>query len=238
MNKKRYIVRQTFGSLGDPQESIHSTRAAADKAAERLKCELAGDLQHMRTPDEKPSRVGTTREYEAFEKVLSAIGWKWSEIADEPSRSNPPYYGLAGALLLANAAVEIEEQDVEEEPLTGTPSSPIRPTSTGRFPYLCDGLYRVALGNMTQWEIAVLRLVGDFERHGNVVISVLGKGAWEFSVKAHPSYVQEKMGGKVIDGDADNLADFINCQLGCHDDGDPFGRYMDRLCVEGGSDEV
>jgi len=231
MNKKRYIVRQTFESLGDPQESIHSTKVGAENAAARLEASIAGIVQHWRTPAAKP-RVGSTQECEAFDKVLSAIGWQWDSEMDRPALCSPSYYGIAGAMLLANEAVEIEEEDVEEEPLIGTPSSPIRPTPTGRFPYLCDGLYQVALGNMTQWEIAVLRLTGDFESHGNVVISVLGKGAWEFSIKAHPSYVQEKLGGKAIEGDADNLADFINCQLGCHDDADPFGRYMERLCVD------
>jgi len=227
MNKKRYIVRQTFESLGDPQESIHSTRLHAEIAASRLKDAIANDVQHWRTPAGN-KRVGTTQEDEAFEKVLSAIGWEWDEAGDRPTLTSPLFYGLAGALLLANEAVEIEEQDVEEEPLTGTPSSPIRPTPTGRFPILDNGLHTVSLGNMTRWDIVVLHL----HDRGAVVVGVMGKGAWEFSIKAHPSYVQEKMGGKVIEGDADNLADFINCQLGCHDDGDPFGRYMDRLCVE------
>lgn len=81
----------------------------------------------------------------------------------------------------------------------------IRPSKVEkRFPRLKDGLHQVALGNMTSFEVAVLQ-------HGDgVVIGVIGKGCYTFSGYASSGYVSEKM--KLGEGDAGNLADFINDQ--------------------------
>lgn len=82
----------------------------------------------------------------------------------------------------------------------------IRPYTHGIFPILEDGLYKVALGNSTQYEIAIMR------HDRGTVIGIIGKGCYVFTHNAHPAYVQEKL--KVGAGDAENVADFINCQLG------------------------
>ncbi len=83
----------------------------------------------------------------------------------------------------------------------------IRPTSTGVFPVLEDGLHHVALGNMTQYEIAIIRSTQ------HLFIGIIGKKCYRFGpFRAHPSYVQEKLG--LLEGDANNMADFINSQYG------------------------
>jgi hypothetical protein len=83
----------------------------------------------------------------------------------------------------------------------------IRPTSTGVFPVLEDGLHHVALGNMTQYEIAIIRSAP------HLFIGIVGKKCYTFGpFRAHPSYVQEKLG--LLEGDANNMADFINSQYG------------------------
>lgn len=83
----------------------------------------------------------------------------------------------------------------------------IRPTSKGVFPVLEDGIHHVALGNMTQYEIAVMR------SKPSLFVGIVGKGCYTFGpFLAHPSYVQEKL--EILEGDANNMADFINSQYG------------------------
>jgi len=81
----------------------------------------------------------------------------------------------------------------------------IRPTSKGVFPIVEDGLHQVALGNATQFEIAIMRA------DRGLFIGIIGKKCYTFGpFKAHPAYVQEKLG--VMEADANNIADFINSQ--------------------------
>jgi hypothetical protein len=85
----------------------------------------------------------------------------------------------------------------------------IRPTSKGVFPVIEDGIHHVALGNMTQYEIAIMRSAP------NMFIGIIGKKCYRFGpFRAHPSYVQEKLG--ILEADADNIADLINSQYGFH----------------------
>lgn len=83
----------------------------------------------------------------------------------------------------------------------------IRPTSKGVFPVLEDGVHHVALGNMTQFQIAIMRSAPL------MFVGIVGKKCYIFSpIPAHPSYVQEKLG--LLEGDANNVADLINSQYG------------------------
>lgn len=83
----------------------------------------------------------------------------------------------------------------------------IRPTSKGVFPIVEDGLHQVALGNATQFEIAIMRA------DRGLFIGIIGKKCYTFGpFKAHPAYVQEKLG--IMEADANNVADFINSQYG------------------------
>ena len=104
---------------------------------------------------------------------------------------------------------------------------PIRPTIKGRFPKLEDGVHTVALGNMTQFEIL------KCGRGSAVFIGIIGKGCYSFTFNAHPSYVEEKL--KVMGGDAENLCDFINCQLRPDEDHEDYEtkyphNYIKKLC--------
>jgi hypothetical protein len=85
--------------------------------------------------------------------------------------------------------------------------NPIRPTSKGVFPIVEDGLHQVALGNATQFEIAIMRV------DQGLFIGIVGRGCYKFGpFNAHPAYVQEKLG--IMLSDANNVADFINSQYG------------------------
>lgn len=103
-------------------------------------------------------------------------------------------------------------------------AKPIRPTTRGQFPRLKTGLHSVALGNMTQYDIAIIH-----SDDGTVTVGICSKGCHTFNVAGtHPSYVEEKL--KLLDGDAANVSDMIRSQLGVHD-GKPNGRYMKNLCT-------
>jgi len=98
----------------------------------------------------------------------------------------------------------------------------IRPTQAGVFPVVAPGIHEVALGNGSQLRIAV------YDNQGaGIFCGVIGKGCYLFSHPPHPSHVREKMG--LMEGDAENLADFIACQFG--EAPQPFGHYNPHLCA-------
>lgn len=82
----------------------------------------------------------------------------------------------------------------------------IRPNHQGLFPRLGLGVHDVALGNGTQFRIGI---VPSFA--GSIMVGVIGRGCYEFTHHVHASYVAEKL--NLMDGDAANMADFINDNL-------------------------
>lgn len=110
-----------------------------------------------------------------------------------------------------------------------TPSNPImsalptiRPTQAGVFPVVTPGIHQVALGNGTQVRVAVYP-----SGETSLFVGLPGEGCWLFQNAPHPTYVREKMG--LMEGDAENLADFIACQFG--EAPQPFGHYNPQLCA-------
>jgi hypothetical protein len=108
-------------------------------------------------------------------------------------------------------------------------NEPIRPNKAGKFPFLLfnasEGehiISQVALGNMTQYRILTAKL-----KRG-VFIAIEGVGAYEFQGFAHKGYVQDKLNIKHA-GDAENIADFINDQMGTGTY-ERQGEYMAHLC--------
>lgn len=100
---------------------------------------------------------------------------------------------------------------------------PNRPNNQGRrFRRLDDGMYDVALGNGTQFEILVSRpsnaywVIKNGQLYPRTLIGVIGIGVYHFGHGwVHYTYVMEKIGGRhggLMEGDAKNLADFIWCQ--------------------------
>ncbi len=103
-------------------------------------------------------------------------------------------------------------------------SSPvIRPTTqAGVFPVVAPGVHEVALGNWSQFRLAV------YDNQGlGIFCGVIGRGCYLFTHSPTPEYVAEKMA--VYSGDAQNLADFIACQFG--EAPEPFGHYNPHLCA-------
>lgn len=100
----------------------------------------------------------------------------------------------------------------------------IRPKKDGKFDVIA-GMYdyfNLALGNSTMFRVGVL-----LTEEGGIFIGVEGKGAYTFGHFAHWTYVAEKL--KLAEGDARNLADFINAQL--HDEAFEIqGTYEANLC--------
>ena len=100
--------------------------------------------------------------------------------------------------------------------------APIRPTQAGVFPVVAPGIHEVALGNGSQFRVAVY----PSEEHG-LFVGLPGEGCWLFHHAPHPTYTQNRMG--LLEGDAENLADFIACQFG--EAPVPFGHYNPHLCA-------
>lgn len=101
----------------------------------------------------------------------------------------------------------------------------IRPTKPGVFPVLGNGVHNIALGNMTQYPIAVMRTEG-----GRLFIGVEGKGCYSFATPVDPGYVEEKLNVRL--GDAENVADFVNCQWIQGEPRRVYGYYYPNLVAE------
>ena len=95
-------------------------------------------------------------------------------------------------------------------------SHTVRPEN-GSFKPLEEGTYNLSLGNGTCFQVVLLR---DNDR---ICFGVIGRGIYCFDRYVHPNYVKEKM-SKLLIGDCENIADFLNDQLCCYDV-PRFGRY-------------
>ena len=78
----------------------------------------------------------------------------------------------------------------------------------------------LSLGNATMFRI------GCFWTKGRLFLAIEGRGAYTFHNWVHRGYVQEKIG--LMEGDAANVADFLNAQLGHPEDLQ--GYYNERSC--------
>ena len=101
----------------------------------------------------------------------------------------------------------------------------IRPTKPGVFPVLEEGFHDIALGNMTQFRIAFLR-----KGVRGLFVGVEGKGCYSFATQVDPGYVKEKL--RVLEGDAENIADLINCQVVQGEPRKVFGYYHEKLLAK------
>jgi len=79
---------------------------------------------------------------------------------------------------------------------------------------------KIALANVSQLTVGILPL------KTGLFIGVEGRGAYEFGGFVHWNYAMTKL--NLHQGDAENLADFLNAQLG-HDE-NLQGRYTEELC--------
>jgi hypothetical protein len=91
------------------------------------------------------------------------------------------------------------------------------------FSTLPHGYYgRITLGNGNAYDIGMMWVEVDEDRR--LLISIIDKGAYTFGGFVHSTYALEKL--NILIWDAQNLADFINRQLGLT--GKPQGRYEKR----------
>lgn len=112
----------------------------------------------------------------------------------------------------------------------------VRPSVRGIFPQLLPGVIRnfygiVALGNGTQ------KHIGAFRTLDGVFLGVCGHGAAMFATPLAAASVAGEALGIEYAGDAANMADLINDQLGAKCP--RLGRYMKELCdgESGGEDD-
>jgi hypothetical protein len=107
----KFIVSQTFETLGDPCKSVHTTREAAETAADQLRDDLAKMIAAYETPDEWPGRTtGYSNEVDAWENAREIAG---VEFGDDGRRTagSPAVYGEEAAKFIAEQAVAIDEEE-------------------------------------------------------------------------------------------------------------------------------
>jgi len=105
----KYIVTQTFETLGDPCSETHSTRESAEKAAAGFREEIAKMVAEMDTPMSRPSNLGNSNEIEAWAEAHELAGWEWNYENDEPK--GPAKYGRKAGEYIAKQSVEIQEEE-------------------------------------------------------------------------------------------------------------------------------
>lgn len=111
---KTYKVYQSFESLGDPNYQTFTRKRDAERAAERLRNQIAKWVAEMDTPDvQEISCAGYIHETEAWDQAQEIAGVEYEN--DDPWRrtaKSPATYGIEAGRHIAEAAVKI---DVIEE---------------------------------------------------------------------------------------------------------------------------
>jgi hypothetical protein len=104
---KKYIVHQTFKSLGDPCRTEHTRKQAAEKAARALRMGIAVTVSEMDTPRcfEK-QKAGSDSEIRAWEEAAEFIGLDFD--GGERTPGSPEKYGLEAGKQIAETAVSID----------------------------------------------------------------------------------------------------------------------------------
>jgi len=101
----------------------------------------------------------------------------------------------------------------------------IRPNKLGVFPRLETGVHQVCLGNSSMFNI------GIFAETFPLFVAIESHGAYGFGVTAHAGYVKDKLKLR-FEGDAANIADFINDQLYEPGSIERQGEYTEQLCAK------
>lgn len=108
---KTYIVSQTFETLGDPCREEFTRKRDAERAANRLRRDLAEMVAGWETPAERQTQpTGFTNEIEAWESAAQTAGVEYDDDGIRTAAS-PKTYGPAAGAEIADAAVEIEIEE-------------------------------------------------------------------------------------------------------------------------------
>jgi hypothetical protein len=111
---KTYTVSQNLETLGDPCETTYETLAEAEAAAETLKRTLAEWIANLGTPDYRnPCPSGCSSDINAWRDAEDAAGIKYDDDGNRTPES-PRQYGLDAGWVVANAAVQIEENETDD----------------------------------------------------------------------------------------------------------------------------
>lgn len=105
---KNYIVSQTFETLGLPCRDIFTRKSDAERAANRLRRDIAEMVAGWETPINRPAPpTGYTSEIEAWKSAAETAGLEYEEDGFRTENS-PKTYGREAGEEIAEAAVEIE----------------------------------------------------------------------------------------------------------------------------------
>lgn len=109
----KFIVSQTFETLGAPCTETFDSREAADAAAAKLREEIAGMVSDWETPEhDNPEKTGSTSEIAAWTQAEELAGVEFDDAGDRTPES-PKTYGIIAGRHIASKAVSIETSDEE-----------------------------------------------------------------------------------------------------------------------------
>ena len=113
INKMKFIVSQTFDTLGDPCEETFHSREAADVAAGKLSEIIAVMVSDWETPEHDDSqKTGFIGEIDAWTQAEELAGVEFDDAGDRTPES-PKTYGIIAGRHIASKAVSIETSDEE-----------------------------------------------------------------------------------------------------------------------------
>lgn len=109
----KFIVSQTFETLGAHCAETFDSREAADVAAGKLREDIAGMVSDWETPEHDDSeKTGSTREIAAWDQAEELAGVEFDDDGDRTSES-PKTWGIIAGRHIASKAVSIETADEE-----------------------------------------------------------------------------------------------------------------------------
>lgn len=110
MKTIKYIVSQTFETLGHASKSEHTTLESAESALENLRVEIAQMVADMETPSYTSKPTGYSHEIAAWNAAEKLAGVSYDD-GGERTAGSPSKWGAKAGEYIADQSVSIEEVD-------------------------------------------------------------------------------------------------------------------------------
>jgi len=104
----KYIVQQTFETLGDPCAKTFGSKFHASEYSNILKCAVAQAVSVMDTPERGENACAILSESDAWYDALAICGWVFG-VDGGRMNGSASKYGIRAGECIAEAAVKIEE---------------------------------------------------------------------------------------------------------------------------------
>ncbi|MEI8280797.1 MAG: hypothetical protein WCG75_00185 [Armatimonadota bacterium] len=106
----KFIVYQSFETLGDPDARTFASRILAEARASVMRDQIASMVASWPTPPERNADSGDLLECEAWNEAGKIAGVLYADATGERI-AGPEIYGRLAGRFVANMAVKIEEME-------------------------------------------------------------------------------------------------------------------------------